>query len=430
MLTPIRRRDAATAWSTARGAAQRRAHPACRRAAVAPRSSVAAVFLFLNERGSGSGSRPVAGASCSCCSAAPGGASSGSLDDVFSSARAGSCWAARAGGVRGGAGIDIEIINDPFGRRRHPLRGPARRRVHGVLDRRDDQQHQLHRRTRRTLVRDGVDRGGDARADQPDPAGVGQPLVAVMCFALGRGAVRLPALELPPGGRVQRHSGDEFIGYSLAVLSILGTAKVAVALLVLGVPIIDTFWIIVRRLANRRSPFSPDRGHIHHRLLDLGLTHMQTVLLIYVICAVLGLLSCVRFWRASSTRSWAWSSCSGSSVRATSTPGAGGSRRTPTRTAGGARRLHFDGEAMPRSAQRTLARLNPHAEICERDPELATAVVLIAADGRRGDHRAQRARSPSRPAGPTGRPSTSPSAPPRWMRTSCSAGGWTAVRHC
>ena len=42
-----------------------------------------------------------------------------------------------------------------------------------------------------------------------------------------------------------------FIGYTLAVLSILGTAKVAVALLVLGVPIIDTFWIIVRRVANR-----------------------------------------------------------------------------------------------------------------------------------------------------------------------------------
>ena len=70
----------------------------------------------------------------------------------------------------------------------------------------------------------------------------------------------------------------QFVGYTLAVLSILGTAKVAVALLVLGVPIIDTFWIIVRRLAQGRSPFSPDRGHIHHRLLDLGLSHRQTVL--------------------------------------------------------------------------------------------------------------------------------------------------------
>ena len=65
------------------------------------------------------------------------------------------------------------------------------------------------------------------------------------------------------------------------------------ALLVLGVPIIDTFWIIVRRLATGRTPFSPDRGHIHHRLLDLGLSHTQAVLLIYAICVCLGLLSLV-----------------------------------------------------------------------------------------------------------------------------------------
>ena len=84
-----------------------------------------------------------------------------------------------------------------------------------------------------------------------------------------------------------------FIGYTLALLSILGTAKVAVALLVLGVPIIDTFWIIVRRIGSGRSPFTPDRGHIHHRLLDLGLSHRQTVLLIYAVCVFLGSLALV-----------------------------------------------------------------------------------------------------------------------------------------
>ena len=86
-------------------------------------------------------------------------------------------------------------------------------------------------------------------------------------------------------------SGVQFVGYTLAVLAILGTAKVAVALLVLGVPIIDTFWIIVRRLSEGRSPFSPDRTHIHHRLLDLGLSHRQTVLVIYGICLALAVLS-------------------------------------------------------------------------------------------------------------------------------------------
>ena len=75
------------------------------------------------------------------------------------------------------------------------------------------------------------------------------------------------------------------------MLSILGSAKVAVALLVLGVPIIDTFWIIVGRLTQGGSPFTPDRSHIHHRLLDLGLSHRDTVLVIYAICAVLGVLS-------------------------------------------------------------------------------------------------------------------------------------------
>jgi UDP-GlcNAc:undecaprenyl-phosphate GlcNAc-1-phosphate transferase len=57
------------------------------------------------------------------------------------------------------------------------------------------------------------------------------------------------------------------------------------------VPIIDTFWIIVRRLATGRSPFTPDRKHIHHRLLDLGLSHGRTVLAIYGICIVLAVLS-------------------------------------------------------------------------------------------------------------------------------------------
>jgi UDP-GlcNAc:undecaprenyl-phosphate GlcNAc-1-phosphate transferase len=81
------------------------------------------------------------------------------------------------------------------------------------------------------------------------------------------------------------------IGYTLAVLSILGSAKVAVALLVLGVPIIDTFWNIVRRLAAGGSPFTPDRGHVHHRLLDLGLSQTRVVLLIYALSLALAVLS-------------------------------------------------------------------------------------------------------------------------------------------
>ena len=120
---------------------------------------------------------------------------------------------------------------------------------------------------------------------------VGQPLIAVLCFALAGALLGFLRWNFNPASIFTGTSGVQFVGYTLAVLAVLGTAKVAVALLVLGVPIIDTFWIIVRRLSEGRSPFSPDRTHIHHRLLDLGLSHRQTVLVIYGICLALAVLS-------------------------------------------------------------------------------------------------------------------------------------------
>ena len=120
---------------------------------------------------------------------------------------------------------------------------------------------------------------------------VNQPLVAVLCFAVAGGLLGFLRYNFHPAVIFQGSAGVMFMGYVLAVLAILGSAKVVVALLVLAVPIIDTFWVIVRRLSSGRSPFSPDRGHIHHRLLDLGLSHRATVLLIYAVCATLGLMS-------------------------------------------------------------------------------------------------------------------------------------------
>jgi UDP-GlcNAc:undecaprenyl-phosphate GlcNAc-1-phosphate transferase len=120
---------------------------------------------------------------------------------------------------------------------------------------------------------------------------ISQPYVAVLCFALAGSLLGFLRYNFHPATVFVGTSGVMFMGYTLAVLSIMGTAKIAVALLVLAVPIIDAFWIIVRRLAQRRSPFSPDRGHLHHRLLDVGLSHRQTVLLIYAICVGLGALS-------------------------------------------------------------------------------------------------------------------------------------------
>ena len=120
-----------------------------------------------------------------------------------------------------------------------------------------------------------------------------EPYVALFCFILAGALAGFLRWNFHPASIFSGTSGIMFVGYSLAVLSILGAAKIAVALLVLGVPIMDTFWIIVRRVAARRSPFAPDRGHIHHRLLDMGLSHRDTVLVIYGVCILLAVLSLV-----------------------------------------------------------------------------------------------------------------------------------------
>ncbi len=120
-----------------------------------------------------------------------------------------------------------------------------------------------------------------------------QPVVAMLCALLAGSLLGFLPYNFHPARVFIGTAGVFAVGYALAVLSVLGTAKVAVALLVLGVPIIDTFWIIIRRVSSGRSPFSADRGHFHHRLLDLGLSHRQVVLLIYLICGVLALLSLV-----------------------------------------------------------------------------------------------------------------------------------------
>lgn len=120
-----------------------------------------------------------------------------------------------------------------------------------------------------------------------------EPVLAIVCIILAGALLGFLRWNFHPASIFIGTSGVMFLGYTLALLSIMGSAKVVVALLVLGVPIIDTFYIIVRRLSRGRSPFSPDRGHIHHRLLDLGLSHTQTVLLIYAICIGLGILSLV-----------------------------------------------------------------------------------------------------------------------------------------
>ena len=87
-------------------------------------------------------------------------------------------------------------------------------------------------------------------------------------------------------------SGSVLLGYWLATISVIGGAKVGTAFVVRGIPILDTAWVIGRRLLARRSPFKGgDAEHLPHRIHALGLTQVQTVLVLYLICAAFGWLS-------------------------------------------------------------------------------------------------------------------------------------------
>jgi UDP-GlcNAc:undecaprenyl-phosphate GlcNAc-1-phosphate transferase len=87
------------------------------------------------------------------------------------------------------------------------------------------------------------------------------------------------------------YGGSTLAGYLLAVLSILSTAKVGILIVVLGIPLIDTGYTIVRRIINKKSPVWGDRGHLHHRLLDAGLTKRQVAYFYWGVTAILGFLA-------------------------------------------------------------------------------------------------------------------------------------------
>ncbi|CAM3953260.1 glycosyltransferase family 4 protein [Mesobacillus thioparans] len=89
-------------------------------------------------------------------------------------------------------------------------------------------------------------------------------------------------------------TGALFLGYMIAVLSLLGFKNVTfisfiIPVIMLGVPMTDTIFAIIRRLVKKAPLAAPDKSHLHHCLLNLGFTHRQTVLLIYAISAMFGL---------------------------------------------------------------------------------------------------------------------------------------------
>ncbi|MBR1760026.1 MAG: undecaprenyl/decaprenyl-phosphate alpha-N-acetylglucosaminyl 1-phosphate transferase [Schwartzia sp.] len=119
-------------------------------------------------------------------------------------------------------------------------------------------------------------------------------VVAVLTAALGGAAFGFLFYNFNPAKIFMGDTGSMFLGFMLSGISIVGVMKSAamvalvVPVLALGLPIMDTTFAIVRRWMAGAPIMKPDKGHLHHRLLNLGFSQRQAVLLMYVISAVLG----------------------------------------------------------------------------------------------------------------------------------------------
>ena len=117
---------------------------------------------------------------------------------------------------------------------------------------------------------------------------VNQPITASIAIIFAGSLLGFLFYNFNPASIFLGEGGSTFVGFMLGVLSIILGAKIATALLVMGIPILDVAWAIVRRLVYHRSPFKGDRQHLHFRLLDIGLSQRQAVLVLYAISAVFG----------------------------------------------------------------------------------------------------------------------------------------------
>ncbi len=127
-------------------------------------------------------------------------------------------------------------------------------------------------------------------------------LSIILITALAGGIVGFLPFNFNPAKTFVGDTGSNFLGFSLAVISILGVAKtytvlVLIApLIVLGLPIFDTIFAIFRRIIKGKSlkaVFKPDKGHLHHRLMAKGYTQKQSVLILYGLSATLGMFAII-----------------------------------------------------------------------------------------------------------------------------------------
>lgn len=93
--------------------------------------------------------------------------------------------------------------------------------------------------------------------------------------------------------RIIMGGGAYFLGYTLGVLSIIGGAKMATILLVMGLPLMDLAWQATHRIWRGKNPMQGDRGHVHYRLQDMGFSQRQIVLAYYLFCTLFGVLTLI-----------------------------------------------------------------------------------------------------------------------------------------
>ncbi len=122
---------------------------------------------------------------------------------------------------------------------------------------------------------------------------LGQAEIALFPTALAGACLGFLPFNFHPARVFMGTSGAMLLGYALATLSILAPARIATALLVLGVPIVDVAWIIVQRWRRGVSATQSGRDHLHHRLLQLGLSQRQIVGLYYMLCIAFGAMALV-----------------------------------------------------------------------------------------------------------------------------------------
>ena len=117
-----------------------------------------------------------------------------------------------------------------------------------------------------------------------------QPDIALAALILAAATAGFLIFNFNPASIFLGEGGSLFLGFSLGVLSIISGSKIAIALLIMGLPIIDVAWTIGRRVVAGKNPFrSPDKKHFHHRLLAAGLSQKQTVFVYYILAATFGI---------------------------------------------------------------------------------------------------------------------------------------------